>query len=42
MRVCKNCSSKMIGVVSFKNGNQEKFCRCPKCGSETVHMIAKK
>ena len=27
----------MVGVMSFSKDNREKFCRCPKCYSETKH-----
>lgn len=27
----------MIGVMSFSKDKHEKFCRCPKCYSETKH-----
>lgn len=37
MQFCKDCSAKMVGVMSFSKGKQEKFCRCPKCYSETKH-----
>lgn len=28
----------MVGVMSFSKDKHEKFCRCPKCCSETRHM----
>lgn len=31
----------MICTVSFSNENHEKFYRCPKCYSETKHIIIK-
>lgn len=37
MQCCKNCGSKMIAVMSFSKGKNEKFCRCLKCKSETKH-----
>lgn len=27
----------MVGVMSFSKDKNEKFCRCPKCCSETRH-----
>ena len=27
----------MVGVMSFSKDKHEKFCRCPKCYSETKH-----
>ena len=37
MQYCKICSGKMVGVLSFSKDKHEKFCRCPKCYSETKH-----
>lgn len=37
MQLCKECNTKMIGVMSFSKDKYEKFCRCPKCYSETKH-----
>lgn len=37
MRFCRDCNSKMVGVMSFSKDKNEKFCRCPKCYSETKH-----
>ena len=34
---CKNCYIPMIGVMSFSKDRHERFCRCPKCYSETKH-----
>ena len=28
----------MVGVMSFSKGKHEKFCRCPKCKTETRHI----
>ena len=28
----------MIGVMSFMKDKREKFCRCPKCLSETKYV----
>lgn len=28
----------MVGVMSFSKDKHEKFCRCPKCCSETRHI----
>ena len=38
MVVCKNCYIPMTGVMSFSKDKHEKFCRCPKCCSETRHI----
>lgn len=37
MIICKDCYVPMIGVMSFSKDKREKFCRCPKCYSETKH-----
>ena len=37
MSYCRDCNTKMVGVMSFSRGKHEKFCRCPKCYSETKH-----
>ena len=37
MQFCRDCSTKMVGVLSFSKGKNEKFNRCPKCYSETRH-----
>ena len=37
MQLCKDCYVQMIGVMSFSKDKREKFCRCPKCYSETKH-----
>ena len=37
MIICKNCYTPMVGVMSFSKDKHEKFCRCPKCCSETRH-----
>lgn len=37
MRFCKDCNSRMVGVMSFSKDKHEKFDRCPKCYSETKH-----
>ena len=31
----------MVGVMSFSKDKHEKFCRCPKCYSETKHRKLK-
>lgn len=41
MQLCKDCYVPMIPVMSFSNERHEKFCRCPKCYSETRHIIIK-
>ena len=35
--MCKNCNTSMKHVMSFSKDKHEKFCRCPKCYSETKH-----
>ena len=37
MQVCKNCYMQMVGIMSFSKERNERFCRCPKCNSETKH-----
>ena len=37
MIICKDCNVPMICVMSFSKDKHEKFCRCPKCYSETKH-----
>ena len=37
MQLCKNCYIPMVSVMSFSSDKHEKFCRCPKCYSETKH-----
>ena len=37
MTICKDCYIPMVGVMSFSSDKHEKFCRCPKCYSETKH-----
>ena len=37
MIICKDCYTPMVNVMSFSKGKHEKFCRCPKCCSETRH-----
>ena len=38
MQYCMNCGNIMIGIMSFSKDKHEKFCRCPKCCSETRHI----
>ena len=38
MIICKNCYTTMVGVMSFSKDKHEKFCRCPKCKTETRHI----
>ena len=38
MQYCVNCGNIMVGVMSFSKDKHEKFCRCPKCCSETRHI----
>lgn len=37
MQFCRDCNTKMIGVMSFSKDKHEKFDKCPKCYSETKH-----
>ena len=37
MQFCRDCKTKMVGVLSFSEEKNEKFNRCPKCYSETRH-----
>lgn len=37
MRFCKDCNSRMVGMMSFSKDKHEKFNRCPNCYSETKH-----
>ena len=41
MQLCKDCYIPMVGVMSFSQEKHEKFCRCPKCYSETKHQNIK-
>lgn len=41
MNFCSFCNAPMVKVVSFSKDKHEKFCRCPKCFSETKHMKIK-
>ena len=41
MQLCKDCYIQMVGVMSFSKDKNEKFCRCPKCYSETKHQNIK-
>ena len=34
---CINCGIPMVGVMSFSKDKHERFCRCPKCYSESRH-----
>ena len=36
--ICKDCYVPMVGVMSFSKDKHEKFCRCPRCSSETKHQ----
>ena len=38
MQYCMNCGNIMVGVMLFSEEKHEKFCRCPKCCSETRHI----
>ena len=35
--ICRDCNVLMQPVMSFSKDKHEKFCRCPKCFSETKH-----
>ena len=37
MMICKDYYVPMVGAISFSKDKHEKFCRCPKCYSETKH-----
>lgn len=37
MQLCKDCYVQMVSVMAFSKDKNEKFCRCPKCYSETKH-----
>ena len=37
MNYCKDCNTKMVGVMSFSKDKNEKFYQCRKCFSETKH-----
>ena len=41
MQTCKKCYIPMTGIMSFSKDKHEKFCRCPKCRSETKHIPIK-
>nr|DAE21690.1 MAG TPA: hypothetical protein [Siphoviridae sp. ct4be24] len=36
--ICRDCYIPMSIVFSFSSDKHEKFCRYPKCCSETRHM----
>ena len=38
MKICRNCYTPMVGVMSFSKNKYEKFSRCPRCYSETKHQ----
>ena len=37
MQFCRDCSTKMVGILSFSKDKNEKFNRCLRCYSETRH-----
>ena len=37
MIICRDCYIPMASIMSFSKDRHEKFCRCPKCFSETKH-----
>lgn len=41
MNFCKYCCISMVGVMSFSKDKHERFCRCPRCRSETKHKKIK-
>ena len=38
MKFCKDCNSRMVGIMSFSKDKNEKFDRCSKCYLETKHQ----
>lgn len=36
--LCRDYCISMVGVMSFSKDKHEKFCRCPKCKAETIHV----
>ena len=38
MVICRTCNIPMQPVMSFSNDKHEKFCKCPKCFSESKHQ----
>lgn len=41
MITCKYCGTVVVPVMSFSKDKKERFCRCPKCHSETRHVPLK-
>lgn len=39
MQICKDCFIPMVGVMSFSKDRHEKFCRCPRCYSESKRQM---
>ena len=35
MVLCNNCKVMMIPTMSFSHNGNQKYCRCPRCYSET-------
>ena len=38
MVICRTCNIPMQPVMSFSKDKHEKFCKCPKCFSESKHQ----
>lgn len=38
MIICRTCNIPMQPVMSFSKYKHEKFCKCPKCYSESKHQ----
>lgn len=38
MQLCKDCNTPMQPVMLFSKDKHEKFCKCPKCYSESKHQ----
>lgn len=41
MQFCKGYNIPIIDVISLTKDSHEKFCKCPKCYSETKHRNIK-
>ena len=37
MTICRDCNILIQPVIPLSNDKHNKFCRCPKCYSETKH-----
>ena len=38
MNICKICNISTTYVMSFSHDKHERFCKCPRCYSETKHQ----